>query len=136
MDRSCLHYYAYCIRAISGLKTSLNSITDRQPFLCQSIKQVNCLYGNQLAGLPASADSAMIIFSAHSFLMLRVLLSHQIAGDGKDQVRVSVRRHMMNPSFLNSTPLTCHSATEVALITKPNTITKLSPSALCVCLCV
>ena len=41
-----------------------------------------------------------------------------------------------DPSFLNSTPLTCHSATEVMLITKPNTIAKLSFSALCVCLSV
>lgn len=44
-------------------------------------------------------------------------------------------RLTMDPSILNSTPLTCHSATEVMLITKPNTIAKLSFSALCVCVC-
>lgn len=44
-------------------------------------------------------------------------------------------RLTMDPSVLNSTPLTCHSATEVMLITKPNTIAKLSFSALCVCVC-
>lgn len=38
---------------------------------------------------------------------------------------------MMNPSCLNSTPLTCHSATEVMLITQPNTIAKPS-SSVCV----
>lgn len=46
----------------------------------------------------------------------------------------------MNRSFLNSTPLTCHAATEVMPIMKPNTITKLSFSAprasVCVCVCV
>lgn len=51
----------------------------------------------------------------------------------RERACVSVCRLMMNPSFLNSTPLTCHSATEVTLITKPNTITKPSSSALCVC---
>lgn len=45
-------------------------------------------------------------------------------------------RLTMDPSILNSTPLTCHSATEVMLITKPNTIAKLSFSALCVRVCV
>lgn len=45
-------------------------------------------------------------------------------------------RLTMDPSVLNSTPLTCHSATEVMLITKPNTIAKLSFSALCVRVCV
>ncbi len=111
--------------------------------LCQSIKQVNCLYGNQLARLPVSADSAVITLSAHSFLMPRrftVTAQTPITRDAKDQVRVSACaracRLMMNPSFRNSTPLTCHSATEVMLITKPNTITKLSFSALCVCVCV
>lgn len=41
---------------------------------------------------------------------------------------------MMNPSCLNPTPLTCYSATEVMLITQPNTITKPSFSV-CVCVC-
>lgn len=49
----------------SGLDTEFN--LSPASILCQSIKQVNCLYGNQLAGA-ASADRAVITLSAHSSL--------------------------------------------------------------------
>lgn len=62
-----------------------------------------------------------------------------ITKDGKDQVRVRACALAINPTFLNSTPLTCHSATEVMLIRQPNAAAKPPLSALrlemrvCVC---
>lgn len=92
------------------------------------------------ARLPLSADTDCDYFPRSFFSNAWSFHCHRSDTNHKRRQRSSACACVltMNPTFLNSTPLTCHSATEVMLIRQPNAVAKPSLSALhvemCVCL--